>query len=291
MATVLIDELPLTSQDPNYKGWVGGVQCPSPYHDDKKPSASMNVEKGLVYCHACGTTSIVKEYYSKILEEDNINAERKIIGEHNNVENSDLEELPNRLDDRFWMLPDWWFERGFNKISAEHFNVYCINGHDICVPIYDFKNNYAGYVIRKHSGSPKYLYGAGSKVGSVLFGIDKINQTNRIIIVEGVLDAIWLKSHGYPALAMFGCSLSNEQINLLESLRFSEIYLMPDNDEVGREIGLKSMKEKLGERFLNYYEIDYPGKYKDPQDIPGSELPDIILYKESLDFSKEKEAE
>lgn len=277
MASILIDELPLTDQDPNYKGWIGGVSCPSPYHDDNNPSASMNLEKGLVYCHACGVTSIVREYYDKLMEYEKKEVEKNILGDGNMAE-AEPSPMPENKGGRRWQLPDWWFERGFTKEMADKYDIFCTNGFNICIPIRDINWEYAGYIIKQHDNVPKYLYGIGSKVGSNLFGFNFIEHNKRIIIVEGILDTIWLQCHGYPAVGMFGCTLSDEQVEIIDKHDFSEIYLMPDNDEVGRQIGLESMKEKLGNKVLNYYEIEYPEHYKDPQDIPGSDLSNIIQY-------------
>lgn len=42
------------------------IRCPFPDHDDRRASASLNLGKGLVYCHGCGATGDVIGLLAKV---------------------------------------------------------------------------------------------------------------------------------------------------------------------------------------------------------------------------------
>jgi DNA primase len=41
------------------------IRCPFPDHDDRHASARVNLDKGLVYCHGCGSTADVIGLFAK----------------------------------------------------------------------------------------------------------------------------------------------------------------------------------------------------------------------------------
>lgn len=42
--------------DNGWGGWSGWTPTMCPFHDDRNPSASVNVEKGRFNCHGCGVS-------------------------------------------------------------------------------------------------------------------------------------------------------------------------------------------------------------------------------------------
>lgn len=66
-----------------------------------------------------------------------------------------------------------------------------------------------------------------------LFGLDSLNG-NRIFVVEGEKCAAALHSLGLAAVSSFGGSNSAHCTDWAPVARFSEVYLLPDNDEPGR---------------------------------------------------------
>jgi len=49
-----------------------------PFHDDKKPSMSVNLKSGLFYCFACGTGGDVFTFYQRIYGVDFKTALKKL---------------------------------------------------------------------------------------------------------------------------------------------------------------------------------------------------------------------
>ena len=91
----------------------------------------------------------------------------------------------------------------------------------------------------------KYLYLKGrSKVDLVAFGLDVAarNKKAELVLVEGLLDAIKLWSHGFNAAALGGTGTSPEIFREIFSLGFPSLSLVFDNDTAGREAILKALE-------------------------------------------------
>lgn len=90
----------------------------------------------------------------------------------------------------------------------------------------------------KHKRLKKTLYPKGSKSGRHLFNFDRARNCPTIRIVEGVLDAVHV---GRSAVATFGTTLSQYQLELLMRTAAEEIVIMWDRDALAdaRELALR----------------------------------------------------
>lgn len=112
----------------------------------------------------------------------------------------------------------------------------------VMFPIHDIDGNVVGFTgrIYKNSDQAKYINSKESvifKKGNILFNYHRakqeIKRKKEIIIVEGNMDAIRLHSNGIQnVVALMGTSLTNDQVNIIKSLR-AKVILMLDNDEAG----------------------------------------------------------
>jgi DNA primase len=62
--TELLDQLDVR-HNPDRMG-EQSIRCPFPDHDDRTASARLNLDKGLVYCHGCGSTGDVIGLLAKV---------------------------------------------------------------------------------------------------------------------------------------------------------------------------------------------------------------------------------
>lgn len=127
----------------------------------------------------------------------------------------------------------------------------------IMFPIHDIDGNVVGFTgrIYKNSDQAKYINSKESvifKKGNILFNYHRakqeIKRKKEIIIVEGNMDAIRLHSNGIQnVVALMGTSLTNEQVNIIKSLR-AKVILMLDNDEAGESATINNgnILEKSG---------------------------------------------
>ena len=124
-------------------------------------------------------------------------------------------------------------------------------------PIYDQFGNYVGAAGRAtdENVKPKWLYSKGFK-RSVFYGIHRaynhIKETNTVILVEGQGDVWRMHESGYPeAVGIFGCSIGEDQLVILEEAGVMNVVILTDTDDAGQKAYIQIVK-RCGRRF-NYY--------------------------------------
>lgn len=169
--------------------------------------------------------------------------------------------IPVRADHRRRDIPDYFRERGIGPKKALRYGLgWCEQGYfrdRLVVPV-TRGDEVAFFVARymrakpplchgkalscarcggvdEHKRVKKTLYPKGSKPGRHLFNYDRARFCPVIRIVEGVLDAIHV---GESAVATFGTSLSQYQLELLMRTAAHEVVIMWDRDalEKAREL-------------------------------------------------------
>ena len=258
------------------------LQCP--FHEDTVDSCSINTEKGVWICFAgCGQGTLYgflmkylgisyEEATQKVLTNTsvfNLNMFDGLI-----AEDSTMPEVQFPFKEGY--VPEWIFDRGFNKPTLQKWGCGIDSENSLIIPIQDAVSRLVGWVSRRQYMTPKYLYSKGLKKYRVLFGQYLITEkTPFVCITEGTLDTMWLDQHGCPSVALLGASLSKAQEELTLGLQTEELVLCLDNDEAG-QIGFQKAMGCLSKSFVVSY-VKLPKEYKDVQDVRNSdELLSII---------------
>ena len=110
----------------------------------------------------------------------------------------------------------------------------------------------------------------GIKKGRTLFGLDVL-VWNRPLLVESPLDVAYLDTLGIPAVAAFGCQVSDMQMKLLVE-RCDRLTLALDDDRAGRAEMRRLLKEKWHHR-IPMTVFNYQGlSGKDPGELSPAEV-------------------
>ena len=113
---------------------------------------------------------------------------------------------------------------------------------------------------------PKYLNPSkglyGIKTSEILYPYDK--KMEYVMVTEGPLDAMSLRSAGFNATCTQGCKMSTAQSRELKGMKVIIAY---DNDESGREGFAEAQKRLLGQRNENIFSLSPPEAYKDWNDF------------------------
>ena len=255
-----------------------------PFHEDKRKSCAINIEKGVWICFAgCGQgnlKSFLQKYSGKPWSE--INAEFEV--EELDLDLSFLDEYQNTETDNVYVEPEdkrtvpsnhWIYDRGFLPSLINDWGCKVNKFSDFMIPVRDNSENYVGWIYRRQKAIPKYMFSKGFKKSQVLFGVDKINNFSKIFVVEGALDCMWLHQYGYPSVAILGASISRKQLELISSLNPSEVVLSLDNDTAGAK-GMSKATFDMKDRFLLSY-LRLPKKYKDVQEIRNKDVLDRVM--------------
>src|SRR5207247_797565 len=106
----------------------------------------------------------------------------------------------------------------------------------VVVPIHDEHDDLVAYAGRSVNGEePRYKLPVGFKKSLVLYNFNRAvrAETPYVVVVEGFFDVMRVVEAGYiSAVSLMGHELSDAQETLL--LRFPQVILMMDGDEVGR---------------------------------------------------------
>lgn len=132
-------------------------------------------------------------------------------------------------------LPDWMQQEALGIVRRGH--LYYAGR---CVfPVKDVRGQVAGFIGWDPFEQPKYLdsknYGYKAKVAT-LYGMEKLPEyyvsKEPVIVTEGMMDTLYLRSKGFCALASLGSYLTPYVVAILS--RFgNRLVMIPDCDETG----------------------------------------------------------
>tara|TARA_R110002020_G_scaffold280226_3_gene495995 strand:+ start:462 stop:1325 length:864 start_codon:yes stop_codon:yes gene_type:complete len=258
------------------------ISCP--FHEDKVASCSINVDKGVWICFAgCGQGSLYG-FLMKYLHISYDEVQQQVMkteASFNVNMFDDVMEVDDKMHEVEFpftrgYVPEWIFDRGFNKKVLRKWDCAIGQYDSLVIPIRDQESTLVGWVTRRQNITPKYLYSKGLRKSKLLFGQHLIEEPAPFVcITEGSLDTMWLDQHGFPSVALLGASISKCQQDLTLKLPTEELVLCLDNDEAGM-LGLYKAMSCLSHNFMVSY-IKIPKEFKDVQDIRDSdELKSII---------------
>ena len=113
-------------------------------------------------------------------------------------------------------------------------------------------------------------------IRSHLYGIDVIHRKgcDAAVIVEAEIDALYVMSAGYPAVAVGGSKFSKEKAGLIKRSPIKRLIIATDNDAAGRALRRQIVQELRG--YVRLFNLWRPVKYKDVNDIPMGELKALL---------------
>jgi len=218
----------------------------------KRTSFYVQVGVGVWICHACGERGGPIQLISDILNISIGEAIERVIaghvGAYEEVDDEEEEEevVEIRLPDEYRRLDtatsltsqryrEYVLERGLTERMLRDYDIgYCPTGwlrKRIIVPVYHL-GTLVNYVARWYKEKPpkgvkKVLTPPGNTQGDYLFNLDHIWGTERVVITEGVFDALALPD---IAVATFGKKVSDRQVNILAAAGVKDVVLAWDAD-------------------------------------------------------------
>ncbi|HWO50935.1 MAG TPA: toprim domain-containing protein [Ornithinibacter sp.] len=241
----------------NGRGTERPFQCPE--HDDKQASASVNVVKGVWFCHACHAKGVTAGKRAPKVEELEAMLEPEAVAR----------KYPAAWQETFldWESPIYWDARFPRWLTT-----YLGMGQDPFTgsptfPVHTASGYFAGVGRRNvdPTAKPKYKYPAHWSASVSLFG--RVNGPEPfpiVALVEGAADAAAVIETGCPALATYGSGLHLPQIELLAQHSPKVVLLGFDMDEAGEGAVSRAFGQigRMGELVRVKW-----GK-KDPADTP-----------------------
>lgn len=272
------------------------INCP--WHDDKSPSLSINLKKGVGICHRGCWQGTLKSFLCRYLDIPLMQVEMlvrqnqidSLLDFGDDDEEKEEIEVVDSIQYPFvpGNCPQFIRDRGFNSesITRWEFSANPETG-SLIIPVRDAYNKIVGWVSRtsKKTGQ-RFVYSKGLKTSNYLFGEDKLKlPLSFLCITEGPLDTIWLDQYGFSSVALFGINMSIEQEQRLLALNANSYVLCLDNDEAGQS-AIQSLSRRL-QRYVNVEYIQIPEsktemKIKDVQDIRDEQLLRQVIENRSI---------
>lgn len=193
-----------------------------------------------------------------------------------------------KLDLNISIPSKYFIGRGFNKETLEYFEIGdCVDKNSklyerSIIPIHNDSGSkiigYIGRSIREYK-TPKFLiYPKGFDKRFVFYNmhraIESINKEHSVFIVEGQGDVWKLYEAGiHNVIGMFGKTLSKEQQVKLQQLPITNIIILTDNDQAGRESKIQ-LQRQLG----RFYNLKFPKlNHKDIGDMSADQIRKDII--------------
>ena len=246
-----------------------------PFHSEKTPSFSVDLEKGLYRCFACNDGGnfyqLVRRLTGRTVE-DVLGLDDPFLAQSLGVQIAQpkIEKEPEEDDSSVLLRGSltpvatnaaavrYLESRGIPLVIAESVHmtyaeeVY-MNGTKIvdriCVPILSGSGKLINMDCRditRQPGVPKVLYPRGCL--KTVFEHWKLDKTQPLFILEGMVKLLVARTDAYFAnsTTLFGASPSPLQLKILNT--FSEIIHIPDNDHAG-DLSVKFMQEHLDTKY------------------------------------------
>lgn len=255
------------------------ISCTSGEHTDSSPSLAYNLDSHLFQCWSCGFKGGSTRFLASIGETAIIDVDSKQPYKIQKLKTKIQKkiELDNiKLPDDRRLISDQF--KGIGARTLKEFGAFTTNelnlSEYICVPVYQHgKLKFIeGRFTRYLENQPKYYrQPKDATVVDCLFPLDKVKNTNHIILVEGLFDMLNMWQLGYKnTLCIFGASNFNKKkLSILDQLGVTRVDIAMDSDAAGTRAAEK-IAGLLDSRNIYARIIKLP-EGKDPGDLTSIE--------------------
>jgi len=219
------------------------VSCLCPFHDDRSPSASFNMEKGVLYCFTCATSFSAKEIanflggtISLVKKSDKIRL-LSTRGSHKKIKNwrhaalfplaLSNKYLQSRLVDNN-MVKAYGIREWSNSV---YFRLYSHTGNLIGIQERLIDNSKFRYIV--HGNKPP-LWPAKE--------VFSLTKSKTVYLTEGIFGMLRAKAAGLQAFALLGVGQLAEALVLLNGFNVIGVF---DDDIAGYTASLKLAKRGI----------------------------------------------
>jgi len=220
------------------------ISCTSGEHTDKSPSLSYNLERNVFHCWSCGFSGGINKFMKSIGETVILDVDskqpykiKKLKDKIRNIIEFDDIQIPSERH-------KWSSEfRNIDAKTMKEFQAFTTDQMGlqdyICFPVYQFgKLKFVeGRLSKTIAGKSKYNRKPHkAKVNDILFPLDKLKNTNYVILVEGIFDMLNMWQLGYKnTLCIFGATnFGRKKLEILDRIGVTRVDILMDPDAPGQ---------------------------------------------------------
>jgi len=231
------------------------------FHDDKEASCSINLDKGLWYCHACRIGGSPEKFLMKHTGCSFREAKITIYGHdiQSVLDDADVEEKHFYLTQRQHFLKELQEKRGWQEKTVNEYKLgWDTKDERVYIPVYDEEGhllNIRKYDVRHKHGKGSKFIGIKGHNKPTLFPMDKIfrRKDEPFFLFGGEPDTLLAWQFGLNACTFTGGEGTFDPI-LLPRFRNSIIYICYDCDAAGRRSS-KIIATKIAKYAKEVYRI------------------------------------
>lgn len=282
------------------------IRVTCPFHNDgmeRHPSCGIyqgddpDIEYGSFNCFTCGEKGPLYHFVAGCFNESdefgkewllerfgNVFLEREI-----NIPTIELKPpkkayLKESILDEFQSYHPYMTKRKLTKKVIETFKIkYDPKTQCIVFPVYDEKDKL--YMLTRRSViDKKFIIDADKEKPIYLLNEVLKRHIKEVTVVESQINALTLWGWGIPAIATFGCNITEHQFELLNKSGIRHYYLCFDGDSAGDKGTLKFINNINKDVMVDVIQMP---KNKDVNDLTEDEFNELKIV-DSLDYMNKK---
>lgn len=289
------------------------VKVLCPFHNDHRPSASINTIKSLFHCWTCDVGYSEEQFIARVNNISSADA-LKLLGKY---EIQDKWELEKGLLWSDYTMLNKITAMGISKETIEELKLGVIKEGSykyLGIPVY-YNNilvDVRKYNIMKYEGQPKMMSREGAITGWIIPYDKFLSSDNTCYFFEGEKDMMMARELGINAYTFTGGAGAKPNNYVINSFKGKDIIICYDNDDAGQS-GMESIYKELKDivKSIKYIDIgdvvketkedfyDYINKYngnvfefytleQHPFNLTENDEVKLITIKEALKASKLK---
>lgn len=236
-------------------------------HPDSKASASVNVDKGVWVCYACGASGKV--------------GTGSVSDKMRSLMAAMESRTPPRVYDPAWLDvfdaygPSPYWAKRVGEVTAAKYR--CGThpwSNEPTYPVLSPSGEVWG-VVRRTEGTPKYMYPSNVPIGSTLFGY-VVGLYDTVVVAEGAGDVMAFSRAGPPertlVVGTYGAGIKAPQAELIRKLKPSKVIMAYDNDDAGRTAARRPYDLGAAQIVV----AEWPHGVKDPGEAPRDVLRKVM---------------
>jgi len=277
----------------------GRIHTKCPFHDDRSPSFSIDVNRGVFICGSskCGLKGNFPKFYKlcenitwaevfqKLGSKELFDSVDELLSKINSRQNQQVTycEIPyppeECLDDVHYC--DYLKDRDLDPQTLRNFGVrYGLRGNfsnisisnSLVAPVFDINGRYWTFQVRYLGTGMRWKNPVGSNIHSLLYGGWYISDGDYLFVVEGPSDVWKMSQFGLNAVGLFTKRASDSQLNRIKVLcqhyDLTPVVMLDGDASVTNEKGENSAESLYYE--LSAYGLSPKIVYLDYKEDPGS---------------------
>ena len=224
------------------------VLCPFPHNYDSsgnavfetRPSANINIDKEVFYCHSCGKGLNEIQFISEVENLSNKDAKNLLSA----FEKDDIISHTNEAIERLQLNKDLYESLGISESVVKELKLGESEG-GLAFPVYIY-NTLLDVRVYKQGQKPKCKSCAGAKEGLIIpFDIWKKEDKRFTILCAGEKDMAIARTMGFNAITITGGELKVPNF-FKSSFENKTVFICYDNDDAGKKGARKVAQYLLG---------------------------------------------